>query len=244
MPDKYERYFNVASLQFTNSTLTVDIHIDNNSLAYELKATVSAQIRLSSGTVEASIALSSHGQPEAVLYLAVRQLRIFDLLTKVIGHRLSNVLRSNGFMDMIADYVSLHLMYGTSQPVTATFHIEISSMKNFASVMFKNGRLSEISSKVNLDKLFSSFDVNNVNVTVVLKAGELSLSVYGIATMPQLGTNTAIELTVVNAGAGTEAYRLMKLEVGFTTLSGTLHFSLPEFYARIRNVFKSQTSVT
>ena len=222
---KYERYFNIAGLKFTNLTLTVDIPIDRNWLVHELRTTVSGQLPLRQGRIGASITLSMNGTSTALLRVDARDLKVFELLTDVIGDKFSNVLQSNGFMDVTVKYVSLELLYGPGQLITASFRIGISSMENIAKVMFKNGQLGVISSKISLDKVFSSVAIKNITAIVVLRAGRLSFSVFGTLALPHLGVDAVIELISVKAGAGIGAYRLLKLQVSLQPMADRTSFS-------------------
>ena len=215
VPSKYEWYFTAGSLVFTNLTLTVNLRIDNNSLVHELRTTVRGLLPLLSETLEVSIDLCINGTSAAILHTHGRQLQLSELLTDLIDNETGDILWSTGFMNMTADNVSLDLVYGTGKPLNSNLHIKAQRMRNFAKDTCKDS-LSATSSEINLDKVFYNTAIKRVEATVVLKAGEISFSVYGTLTLPQLGLSAVIELTSVNAGAGVGAYHLMKLEVSWS----------------------------
>lgn len=212
VPSRYEKHFAVAGLKPTNLTLTLELHVQEG-LVHEVVTKVSANIHLKSSTLEGSFTLSIKGTSTAVLHIGARRLKIFELLMAVVGDKLSSQLKSNGFTEMEVDYVSMDIAYGSSHPLLAIFHLEIASMKNFAKVMFSKGPIGRISSKIHLDKIFSHFDIRDINVTIILQAKKLSMSLFGHPTIPKLKLTSEFELTLGNIGAGVHALRSLKLVV-------------------------------
>ncbi|XP_065179207.1 uncharacterized protein LOC135809719 [Sycon ciliatum] len=214
VPKKYEAKFTVSKLQLTNLTLCIDLYIVTDMFVRQVKTSMSTSLVLPSATLQGSISLAINGTSTAVLHLHARQLKVFELLTPVLGEKVSKLLRSNGFMDMSVDYVSLDLVYGRQSPLLAIFHIEISSMANFAKVLFESsGTISRISSAIKLDKIFSKFDIKNINATVILKAGKVSFSFLGRPTIPTLSLSTGMELALGNIGAMKQSFRALKLGI-------------------------------